>query len=90
VRGLRKSIRFPTLNCFGWTFRSLHALVSSLYFSRFVTALSLSDSNKSFSSASLGHAVLSAVAHKLRCFISFGSIASAAYVNQNGVKFVAW
>jgi hypothetical protein len=29
------------------------------------------------------------VAHKLQCFISSGSIASALYINQNDVNFVA-
>jgi hypothetical protein len=33
--------------------------------------------------------VLSVLAHKLRCFISSGSIAFAPYINQNGVNFVA-
>jgi hypothetical protein len=56
---------------------------------RFVTSLSLSDSSKSFSSALPGHGVLPAATHKLRCFISTGSIAFAPYINQNGVKFVA-
>jgi hypothetical protein len=36
-----------------------------------------------------GHVVLSAVARKLRYFNSYGSIAFALYINQNGVKFVA-
>jgi hypothetical protein len=87
--GLRKSTRFPTFNCFSLTFGSLHALVSSWYFSRFVTALSLSDSIKFFSSASLGHGVLSAATCKLRCLILSDSIAYVLYINQKGVKFVA-
>jgi hypothetical protein len=51
--------------------------------------LSLPDSSNYFSSASLGHAILSAVARKHQCFISSSSIAFAPYINRNGVKFVA-
>jgi hypothetical protein len=35
-----------------------------------------------------GDGVVSGVAHKLRCFISSGSIATAPYISQDGVKFV--
>jgi hypothetical protein len=58
-------------------------------FCKFATALSLSDSSRSFSSASFGHTVVSVAVHKLQCFISSGSTGSAPYVNQNSVKFVA-
>jgi hypothetical protein len=51
--------------------------------------LSLFDSSRSFSFASFGHTKVSIAVHKLRCFISSGSTASAPYINQNGVKFVA-
>jgi hypothetical protein len=51
--------------------------------------LSWSGSNKSFSSASLRHVGAFIAVHKLRCFTSFGSTASAPYINQNGVKFAA-
>jgi hypothetical protein len=40
-------------------------------------------------SAWLGHAGTSAGVHKLWCFTSSGNIASAPYINRNGVKFVA-
>jgi hypothetical protein len=52
-------------------------------------ALSLSDLGRSFSSTSFGHGGVSIVVLKLRCFISFGNTASAPYINQKGVKFVA-
>jgi hypothetical protein len=50
-----------------------------------VTALSLSDSNKSFSSASLGHGDASVIVRRLWCLISS---ASAPNNNRNGVKLV--
>jgi hypothetical protein len=89
VRGLCKSTRFPTSNARSFTFGSLHIHVSSRYFSKFAMALSLSDSSRSFSSTSFGHASVSAVVHKLRYFISSSSTTSAPYINWNGVKFVA-
>jgi hypothetical protein len=46
--------------------------------------LSLSDSNKSFSSASLGHGGASAIVRRLWCLISFGSTTSALNNNRNG------
>jgi hypothetical protein len=52
-------------------------------------ALSLSDSSRSFSSASFGHAGVSVAVHKLWCFISSGSTVSAPYINHNGVNFAA-
>jgi hypothetical protein len=51
------------------------------------TTLSLSGSNMSLSSASLGHDGTSVTVDKLRCLISSGSTASAPYINQNGLKF---
>jgi hypothetical protein len=51
-------------------------------------ALCLSDSSSSFSSASFEHTGPSVAVHKLQCFISSGSTASAPYINWNGVKFV--
>jgi hypothetical protein len=79
VRWLRKSTMFAALNSRSLTFGFLHALVSSLYFSRFTTALSLSDSSRSFYSASFGHAVVSIVVRRLRCFISSIKTALAPY-----------
>jgi hypothetical protein len=71
------------------TFESLQFLVSSCYLCRLVTVLSLCNSNKSFSSASLGHGGASAVVHRLWCLISSGSTASAPNNNWNEVKLVA-
>jgi hypothetical protein len=71
------------------TFGSLQDLVSSWYFYRLVTGLSLSNSNKSFSLASLGHGGASAVVHRLWCLIFSGSTASTLNNNRNGVKLVA-
>jgi hypothetical protein len=89
VRGLRKSTRLPTSNSHNLIFGSLHALVSSWYFCKFVMALSRFDSNKSFPSASLGHEGASFVVHKLQCFTSSSSTASASYISHKGVEFVA-
>jgi hypothetical protein len=89
VRGLRKSTKLPTSNSQNSTFGSLHALVSSWYFCKFATVLSLSDSSRSFSLASLGHAGVPIAVRKLRCFTSSGRTASAPYINRNSVKFVA-
>jgi hypothetical protein len=89
VKGLHKSTKFPTSNSRRLTFRSLHAFVSSWYFCKFVMALSLSDSSRSFSSASLRHTWVSIAVWKLQCFISSGSTASAPYISRKGVKFVA-
>jgi hypothetical protein len=89
VLGLRRSTRFPRSNSHGLTFGSLHALVCSLYFSKFTTTFSLSDSIKSFSSTSFGHGTVSVAVRRLRCFISSGNIASAPYISRKGVKFVA-
>jgi hypothetical protein len=44
---------------------------------------------KSFSFASFGPTGVSIAVRKLRCFISSCSTASAPYINQNSVKFVA-
>jgi hypothetical protein len=46
-------------------------------------------SSKSFFSVLLGHTGASVAVHKLQCFTSSGSTASASYIIQNGVKFVA-
>jgi hypothetical protein len=89
VRGLRRRTKLPTSKSLFLTFGSLHILVSSWYLYRLVTALSLSDSNKSFSLASLGHGGASAVVRRLWCLISFGSTALALNNNRNGVKLVA-
>jgi hypothetical protein len=88
VMGLRRSTRFPKLKSRGLTFESLHAPVYSWYFSKFVTAFSLSNSSKS-SSTSFGHGTVSLAIRRLQCFISSGNIASAPYINQKGVKFIA-
>jgi hypothetical protein len=87
--GFVKVPDFATSNSRNFTFRSLHVLVSSWYFCKFALALSISDLSRSISSASFGHTIVSIVVCKLRCFISSGSTASAPYINQNGVKFVA-
>jgi hypothetical protein len=71
------------------TFGFLHAFVSSWYFYKFATALSLSGSSRSFSSASLGHTGASVAVCKFQCFTSSGNTASVLYINRNGVKFVA-
>jgi hypothetical protein len=89
VRGLRRRTKLPTLKSLFLTFGSLQFLFLSWYFYRLVTALSLSDPNKAFSSASLGHGGASAVVRKLWCLISFGSTALAPNNNRNGVKLVA-
>jgi hypothetical protein len=89
VWGLHRRTRLPTLRSFSLTFRSLQDLVSSLYFCKLATAFSLSDSNKSFSPASLRHDGASAIVRKLLCLISSGSTVSAPNNNQNGVKLVA-
>jgi hypothetical protein len=89
VQGLRKSTKLPMLNSCNLTFESLHALVSSWYFCKFAMTLSLSDSSKSFSSASLGHTGVVVTVHKNRCFTSSGRTASAPYICWNSVKFVA-
>jgi hypothetical protein len=89
VRGLRRRTKLPTSKSLFLTSGSLQFLVSSWYFCRLVTALSLSDSNKSFSSASLEHGGASAVVHRLWCLISCDSTASAPNNNQNGEKLVA-
>jgi hypothetical protein len=77
LRGLRKRTRLPTSKSFFLTFYRL-----------FIT-LSLSDSNKSFSSASLGHGGAPTVVRRLWCLISFNSTASTLNTNRNGVKLVA-
>jgi hypothetical protein len=89
VRGRHKNTRLPTSNFRNLTFGSLHALVSSWYFCKFATALSLSDSNRSFSSALLGHTGTSITVHKLQCFTFSGRTTSALYISRNGIKFVA-
>jgi hypothetical protein len=71
------------------TFRSLQFLVLSWYFCRLVTALSLSDSNKSFSLALLGHGGAFVVVCILWYLISSGSTALAPNNNRNGLKLVA-
>jgi hypothetical protein len=58
------------------TFGSLHAPMSSWYFCKFATALSLSDTSRSFSSPLLGHAGATVVVRKLRCFTFSGRTAS--------------
>jgi hypothetical protein len=55
----------------------------------FPTTLSLFDSSRSFSSASLGHARVPIAVLKFQCFTSSGRTASALYINWNGMKFVA-
>jgi hypothetical protein len=79
----------PMSNIHNLTFGSLHALIYLWYFCKFATALSLSDSSWSFSSALLGHMGAPAVVHKLRCFTSSGRTTSAPYISLNGIKFVA-
>jgi cellulose synthase/poly-beta-1,6-N-acetylglucosamine synthase-like glycosyltransferase len=89
MRGLHRRTKLPMSKSLFLTFGSLQFLVSSWYFYRLVTALSLFYSNKSFSSASLGHGGASAVVRRLLCLISSGSTASAPNNNQNGMKLVA-
>jgi hypothetical protein len=89
VWGLRKSTKLPISNSRNLTFGSLHALVSSWYCCKFATALSLSDSNRFFSPALLGHAGASVAVHKLRCFTSSGNTTSAPYISRIGAKFIA-
>jgi hypothetical protein len=89
VRGLRRRTGSPTSSSHILTFGSLHAFLSSWYFCKLATTLSLTGTSKSFSSTSLGHAGTSVVVHKVRCFTSSGSTASAPYINWNGVKFVS-
>jgi hypothetical protein len=88
VCGLHTRTKSPTSSSQRLTFGSLHALVSSWYLCKLATTLSLSSSNKSLSSALLGHAGTSADVCRLRCFTSSGSTASTLYISQNGVKFV--
>jgi hypothetical protein len=85
VLGLRRSTRFPRLNSRSLTFGSL---VYSWYFSKFTTAFSLSDSSKSFSSASFGHGTISVAIRRIQCFISSENIAYAPHINRKGVMFV--
>jgi hypothetical protein len=89
VWGLRKSTKLPTSNFRNLTFMSLHALVSSWYFCKFATAFNLSNSSRSFSLASLGHVGALIVVRKLQYFTSSDSTASAPYINQKDIKFVA-
>jgi hypothetical protein len=89
LRGLHKSTKRPTSKSGNLTFGSLHALVSSWYFCKFATTMSLCNSNRSFSSTSLGQAGASVMARKLRCFISSGSTALAPYISRKGMKFLA-
>jgi hypothetical protein len=49
----------------------------------------MSDSSRSFSSASLGHVGVTIVVLKLQCITSLGRTAIAPYIGQNGMKFVA-
>jgi hypothetical protein len=65
VPGLHKSTKLPTSNSRNLTFGSLHVLVSSWYFCKFATTLSLSDSSRYFSLASVGHAGFAVMVHKL-------------------------
>jgi hypothetical protein len=90
VWGLHNSTKFPASNSRSLTYEFLHALVSSWYFSKFTTALSLSDSSRSFSSISFGHAMVSVVVHRLRCFISSSKTASAPYINQKGENLLLY
>jgi hypothetical protein len=89
VRGLHKCTRLPTSSSHNLTIGSLHAFVSSGYFCKFATALSLSDYSRSFSKASLRHAGASIAVRKLRCFTSSSSTTSVPYISRNGVNFVA-
>jgi lantibiotic modifying enzyme len=89
VQGLCIGTKLPTLKSYNLTFRSFHALVSSWYFCKFATTLSLSNLSKSFSSASHGHAGVAVAVLKLQCFTSSRRTASAPYINRNNMKFVA-
>jgi hypothetical protein len=62
---------------------------SAWYFCRLITALSMSDSNKSLFSASVGQDIASDIVHELLYLISSSVTASAPNINQNGEKFVA-
>jgi hypothetical protein len=89
VWGLRKRTRLPTSSSHSLTFGSLYVFVSSWYFCKLATTLSMSGFNKSFSSSLLGHTGASIAIRNLRYFTSSDSTSSAPYINQNGVKFVA-
>jgi hypothetical protein len=89
VWGLLKCTKFPISNSHNLTFGSLQALVSSWYFCKFATALSLSDSSRYLFLASLGHTGASVVVHKLWCFTSSGNTTSVPYISRNGVNFFA-
>jgi hypothetical protein len=65
MRGLRWRTSLPTSKSLFLTFGFLQDLVSSCYFCKFATALSLFYSNKSFSSTSLGHGTTSAFVRRL-------------------------
>jgi hypothetical protein len=88
VWGLCKRTELLTLNSLFLTFGSLQDLVSSWYFYKLVTTLSLFDSNKSFSLTSVGHGGASIVVHRLWCLISLGNTACTPNNSLNGVKLV--
>jgi hypothetical protein len=89
VRGLRKRTRSPTLKVLCFTYLSLHDFVSVWYFYKLVTAFSLSDSNRSLSSASNGQNVASGIIRVILCLIFSGVTTSAPNISQNSEKFVA-
>jgi hypothetical protein len=68
---------------------SLYAFVSAWYFCRLITALSLFDSNKSLSSASVGEGMASNIVLELLCLILSGVTTSASNSSRNIEKFVA-
>jgi hypothetical protein len=88
MRGLRKRTRSPTSKVLCFTFLSLHALVSIWYFYKLITALSLSDSNKSLSSTLVVQGMTYYIVWELLCLISSGVTALAPNNSRNGEKFV--
>jgi hypothetical protein len=89
VRGLRKRTKSPTLKVLCFTVVSVHAFVSAWYSCMSVTALILSDSNKFFSSASVGQGKAFDIVWELLCLISSSVTALVPNNSQNGDKFVS-
>jgi hypothetical protein len=89
VQGLHKRTKSPTSKALCFTFVSLHDFVFVWYFCRLATTLSLSDSNKSLSSASMRQGEASGIVRELMCLISSGITASSPNNSRNGEKFVA-
>jgi hypothetical protein len=89
VCGLCNSTRSPTSKVFSFTFLSLHGFISAWYACKFLSAFSLSGSNRSFDSASVGLCTTSGVVVALLKLNSFGATVSSPNNNLNGMKLVA-